>query len=152
MAKGKTYTSKERDYARYLHSIQGNSLPTVAKETGVSLKTLNTWKQKHKWLGKGEEAEVREAWNTQMFLQEAAEQGMDLKKAIGIQIEGMTKPTKKVFSKFGEILDETTDYTTIQKFSKDFWTLSGLLGGKGLDVNANDGSVVNIMISHPGKE
>ena len=152
MKVGKSYTNVERDYARYLYSIKGKALTVVAKERGISLKTLNNWKKKHGWLGKGEEAHVQQSWNTQMFLEEAAKQGMDLKKAIGIQIDGMTKPTKIILDRNGCIVSDEPDYSVMQKFTKDFWTLSGLLGGKGLDVNANDGSVVNIMISHPGKE
>jgi len=151
MASTPDYTSKQKQYVQYLYEVEGLTLDKAAEQIGASHPTAKAWKKKGQWLAKGEKAPELEAFTRQKFLEIAEELGMGLKDAIKIQIKGMQEPMKTTFGRDGDCVTEE-DYATRHKYVKDFWGLSGLLGGNKLEVNAADGAMVNIQIQHPGKE
>lgn len=142
------YPPERRRYIRFLNEVEGMTIADISRQTGIPVRTIGNWKAREKWSESGSDMSLLEDWTKKSFLEEAAKQGMDLAKVIGIQVDGMTKPTKTTYGRDGDMNVED-DYGTRHKYVKDFFTMSGILGAKEKDDPTD--ITVNIQINHPGK-
>jgi len=158
----RTYTDEEKRFVRYLYEVEGKYLEHIADDLGISISTVKGWKAKQVWSRRGKDNHQIEQFTRERFLQLASAKGMPKKKAVKLLIEGMTKPSHTTVldacpkDAAGKDLPaktlETPDYTTRQKYQKDYWTLAGLYStNKQMEVNANAGGTVNIQVNIPDK-
>lgn len=157
----RTYRHQDHRRARYLHEMEGYSLPRISEETNIPVRTLASWKEKEVWKKKGADVEKVNMWTRERFLELSAANGMPKQKAVALMVQGMTEPSIETAP---AIVDEegtevvkaknTPDFNTRNRYQKDYWNLTGMMGGggKGMDIHPEAGGTVNIQVNIPDKD
>jgi hypothetical protein len=157
---GVEYPHDIHRYARYLREVDGLTWPALSEKVHVPERTLQSWSEKEVWKKKGESASQIEQFTRERFLELAAAADMPKRRAVKLLVDGMTKPSVSIealeMDEKGDIkkkMVQEPDYATRQKYQKDYWTLVGLMGGKGggMDISPGAGGTVNIQVIIPEK-
>ena len=158
------WTWQDRVKARWMRETEGLSYPEISKTTGIPERTLQSWAQKEVWKKKGEDAPLVEQWTRTRFLELAAANGMPKQRALGLLVEGMTKPVietteeKEVIGEDGQVsykkeFKQLPDYATRHKFQKDYWVLAGMYStNKQMEINNQGEGTVNVQVIIPEKD